>query len=107
MNRTRNLLAGPLFLALYPLLTAPLGAQGLGGVFDKHYTFDGAAAGHQMGSSVAGAGDVNQDGFDDVIVGALFACSAYVYSGKDGTTLWWFPTTASGELVTSLPGQAT
>ena len=31
--------------------------------------------------------DVNGDGFADVIVGAPWAGSAYVYSGKDGTTL--------------------
>ena len=77
-------------LALSPLLTVPLGAQ------TPHFTFNGAAADYYLGRSVAGAGDVNQDGFDDVIVGAyhidpggtFYAGSAYVYSGKDGTKLW-------------------
>jgi hypothetical protein len=34
------------------------------------YTFDGEAAGDAFGYSVSGAGDVNNDGCDDLIVGA-------------------------------------
>jgi hypothetical protein len=48
----------------------------------------GAGAGDEFGSTVAGAGDVNGDGYDDVIVGAPFndaggtdAGRAYVYFG--------------------------
>ncbi len=45
-----------------------------------------------------GAGDVNNDGFDDIIIGARFAQvggssdvgSAYVYSGVDGTLMWQY-----------------
>jgi hypothetical protein len=51
-------------------------------------TLNGAAAGDEFGHSVAGAGDVNGDGYDDVIVGAHLndaggedAGRAYVYFG--------------------------
>lgn len=63
------------------------------------YHWEGSAAGDNLGWSVAGAGDVNADGFDDVIVSAPFAglpgglTSAglvYVYSGNDGSLLHLF-----------------
>ena len=47
-------------------------------------TFYGASTGDALGSSVAGAGDYNADGFDDLIVGAMWEDSrggAQVYSG--------------------------
>ncbi len=54
-------------------------------------TFTGAAAGDDLGFSVAGAGDVNGDGYDDVIAGAPLADTggsnagaAYVYFGGPG-----------------------
>ena len=55
------------------------------------YTFAGDATQNILGHSVSGAGDVNQDGFDDVIAGAPGgAAFARVYSGKDGSTLYTF-----------------
>jgi FG-GAP repeat len=60
------------------------------------YQWSGQAYENRFGYSVSGAGDVNLDGFDDLIIGApragsglkLFAGAAYVYSGADGTLLF-------------------
>lgn len=52
------------------------------------HEFTGEAGVDALGQSAAGAGDVNGDGFPDVVVGAYFAGNsyqgrAYLYSGKD------------------------
>ena len=54
----------------------------------------GQANGDRFGSSVAGAGDINSDGRDDILVGAeandtagANSGRAYVYSGADGSLL--------------------
>ncbi|UCB52540.1 MAG: FG-GAP repeat protein [Candidatus Zixiibacteriota bacterium] len=61
------------------------------------WTFTGEAADDHLGISVSGAGDVNDDGYDDLIVGANLsdaggtdAGRAYVYSGQTGGLLWTF-----------------
>lgn len=68
------------------------------------YTFDGAGAGDNFGFSVSGAGDVDTNGYDDVIIGAPLndaggtdAGRAYVYSGQNGSLLYTFTGEAAGD----------
>lgn len=59
------------------------------------WQFDGRSSWGAMGTSVSGAGDVDGDGFDDVIVGApgvpigprVYAGSAFIFSGATGSLL--------------------
>jgi hypothetical protein len=44
--------------------------------------------GEQLGTGVESAGDVDGDGAQDVIAGAPYSGRAYVFSGKDGHTLF-------------------
>jgi hypothetical protein len=50
-------------------------------------TFTGEGTDNYFGISVSGAGDVNDDGYDDVIVGAYETGRAYIYLGATGTTM--------------------
>lgn len=59
------------------------------------YTFNGFKANDGLGLSVSRAGDVNKDGYGDIIVGAPYndsiasdAGAVYVYSGKTGALLY-------------------
>lgn len=61
------------------------------------YIFTGEADEDRLGNSVASAGDVNNDGYDDVVIGAYRyggvgsrTGRAYVFSGKTGDTLYVF-----------------
>ena len=67
------------------------------------FTFSGSAAGDLFGSSCAGAGDVNADGHDDLIVGApqtnvvLGRGYARIFSGADGSVLRTLNGAAAGD----------
>ncbi len=61
------------------------------------YHFESTVAGDHFGISVSEAGDVNNDGYADVIIGAHRADigsdnsgSAYIYSGLDGSLIYQF-----------------
>jgi len=65
------------------------------------YVFQGDVVPDYLGFSVDGAGDVNNDGFADIIAGAPFGPTGFarVYSGKDGTTLHTFYGSSSGDYM--------
>jgi len=73
-----------------------LTAQSVGGVEDLKWRFDGSALFEEFGHAVDGAGDVDRDGFDDIIVGAWganqgfqsAAGAAFVFSGATGAQLY-------------------
>ncbi|MBY0335186.1 MAG: FG-GAP-like repeat-containing protein [Acetobacteraceae bacterium] len=89
--------------------TPTMSVSSLDGV--NGFRLDGATAGERAGSSVAGAGDVNGDGFADLIVGAsranytggtvdafgnpLAVGAVYVVYGRSGA---WDPTVNLGAL---------
>jgi hypothetical protein len=72
------------------------------------FTFLGDSAGDRLGTSVGGGGDVNNDGFPDIVAGAPFddntaadAGSVRVYSGANGAILWTFDGAAAGDQLGS------
>ena len=68
------------------------------------FTVSGDSLYDEFGRSVSGAGDVNGDGFDDLIVGAFGddnngnqSGSARVFSGADGSVLFTFNGDSAGD----------
>ncbi len=74
--------------------------------------FDGDSSGDQLGGKVALAGDINQDGVQDLIAGMTTSDfggtdrgAARVYSGADGSTLYTFAgTSLGGEFGSAVSG---
>ncbi len=52
------------------------------------HTFTGFTGNTFSGSAIDNAGDINADGFDDVIMGGFFSSRAKVFSGFDGSVLY-------------------
>jgi hypothetical protein len=71
------------------------------------YRFYGSAANDQFGASVCGAGDVNGDGYADIIVGSRYfdvgdtSGNAVVYSGQNGSVLYTFLGTVDPNFISS------
>jgi hypothetical protein len=92
-------------LGAVPCWAQPLFAAQVGGETQTIFQFDGSAYAEGLGGSVAAAGDVNGDGFADVIVGAAsaspgglpYAGSAYVFSGSTGALLHQFDGSAASD----------
>jgi hypothetical protein len=87
------------------LLSASASAQIVGGGSETVFRFDGANTNDRLGQEVSGAGDVNNDGFDDIILGLEMSDasgfsssgSAFVYSGADGSLLYQWNGSATYE----------
>ncbi|KAA3605757.1 MAG: hypothetical protein DWQ01_18305 [Planctomycetota bacterium] len=79
-------------LGLLVFAAPPAVAQRIGGEWDLHHKLQGQNTGGRFGHSVAGPGDLNGDGFPDILVGAPYQSSekgmVYAYSGKNGHLLW-------------------
>jgi FG-GAP repeat protein len=96
---------------LLPL--APTTSQTVGGGFETIHQWNGQTDSELFGFSVAGAGDVNGDGYDDLIAGApdtdfgtySEAGSASVFSGLDGGLLHiWYGETYFDQFGRSVAG---
>jgi hypothetical protein len=89
----------------YVLFGSPTGSSAifdLGSIDGRNgFRLEGVAPQDRAGSTVAGAGDINGDGYDDLIVGAPFqnSGSGHVFLGRDFTGSTTHAGTAGGDLL--------
>jgi len=77
-----------------------------GADFSVLYEFEGQNAGDGMGNTVGGAGDLNHDGYDDLLVGVWHEdgngtdCGGmYVFSGIDGSEMFHLLGDSAGDVA--------
>jgi hypothetical protein len=87
-----------------PALILVLGSAGTASAQYELHKFTGSSGDEYFGIAVGGAGDVNADGYADLIVGqtnsqtyyAWASGTAHVLSGIDGSLLYWLDEGSGG-----------
>ncbi len=91
--------------AAFLLFTTALTAQKTGGRWTTFHQWNGTSSGDLLGSAIASAGDIDGDGFADVLIGSPGASpgglnsagSAQVFAGVSGTMIAQFDGLAAGD----------
>jgi hypothetical protein len=89
--------------------TSPFIAPDAGGVslvsgadFSYLHFWNGTAAGDRFGTGVAAAGDVNGDGFDDVMISGQASDAVEIFSGLDASLLQSLPLGIAGAYLAGI-----